>query len=390
MVPKPQPTPSVDVCVITTIHPPFNARIYTRELLALVEAGYSSALVAPWSMTPESDPRIFWVPLRSPKRRSERILHGWRTFRAASKVHAKAYHFHDLDFLPWALLLKWQKKVPVVYDCHENYPEEVRHNKLWIPRALRPVASGITRLFENFSVKQLKHVIVPVPSLQQRFGEFSGMRIQQVRNLARWNARKDLQHEKALIFTGGLLVSYGAQGLLEIMRELKRRGRSYPLIVVDRFESEALREEFRVAIEIESLPISIVPKVNPSEMDRLLSRAWIGLATEMDTPDRRLSLPTKLFEYMAMGLPVVASGIPHSREVVEASGNGIVVPPADWMCFTDAVERLWEDAAFRDQCRESGFKAVEGEFSWVHEQKRLVAYFATFLGAPTNTPEPVL
>lgn len=369
--------------MITTIHPPYDGRIYVRELMALVEAGYSLAMVAPWEKTERADPRVLWVPTGTPTRRLDRILHGWRTFRAALRIRAKAFHFHDVDFLPWALALKLFKRVPVVYDCHENYPEEILYNKPWIAKPLRAPLAFALRIFEDFSVRMLGQVIVPVPSIEEKFGRFRHVHMAQVRNLARWRANRELPHERALICTGSLSWSYGVDGLLEIGRELKRRGKDYPLILTERFPSPGARESFVKAVAEEGLAIRIQPKVAPGDMDKLLSQAWISLATELDTPDRSLSLPTKLFEYMAMGLPVVASNIPLSREVVESAECGLVVPAGDWKAFVDAIIRLWEDEALRERCREKGFAAIEGEFNWDLEQKKIQRFFAEAIGAPS-------
>src|SRR5262249_50742594 len=126
-------TAPFDVCVVTTIHSAYDARVYQRNTLALVERGYRVCLIAPWPRE-GVDERISFVSMAMPRNRRSRALHSWRTYRRAAATPARAYHFHDLDFLPFALRLAGRTGRPVVYDCHENYGAEIAHQKDWIPR----------------------------------------------------------------------------------------------------------------------------------------------------------------------------------------------------------------------------------------------------------------
>ena len=126
-----------DVCVITTIHSLFDARIYERSLESLVDYGFSASLISP-SQKPENLwIKHQWIYFPYSKRCLERIAHGNRTFRAAYKQQTRIYYFHDIDFILWAVLLKSFKHVSVVYDCNENNPREIAFHKEWIPFLFR-------------------------------------------------------------------------------------------------------------------------------------------------------------------------------------------------------------------------------------------------------------
>lgn len=369
----------VDICIITTIHSPFDARIYERELASLLESGFSVCLVSPWEKPDRPWMEHEWVTLASPKRRIDRLLHGVRTFLAACRQPARAYHFHDIDFLLFAVLLHRLKRVPVVYDCHENYPEEILFNRDWIPGWMRPALSRVTRSFENWAVRRLRHCVVVVPHQVERFSSL-GVSPVLVRNFAMWRARRDLTHEPALICTASLSLPYGAHVLLEIGRELRRRGIEIPLIVVDRFYTGEIRETFDRAIRTEKLNVRVHPKVRPKDMDQLLSRASIGLSVEQDLPNMGLGYHAKLFEYMAMGLPVVASDLRSNRKLVEDAGCGILVRADDAEAYVDAIERLLGNAATMEEFRENGFRAIERMYSWELEKVRLVGLYSGLLG----------
>jgi len=374
------------VCVVTTIHPPFNARIYERGVAALIEGGLKVTLVSPW-IKPET-PRFEhdWVTLPAPTNRATRLLHGLKTFVAAWKQPAQAYHFHDIDFLPWAVILKIGKGVPVVYDCHENYPEEIAYHKAWIPNPLRRPLSAVTRIVENWAVKRLGVCIAVVPHQVERFSRL-GVKTVLVRNFANWKPRPNLPHERALICTGTLSPPYGVNVLLDIGREMKLRELGVTLMVTDRFVSADLEQRFRETVSREELPIVIHQKVAPKDMDELVSKACIGLAAEQDTPEKRIALPAKLFEYMALGLPIIASDLPYTRGVVCSAGCGIVVRADDAKGYVDAATKLLGDPELFQRCRANGFNAIESTFTWTHEKEKLIELFRGLVGMASVEPE---
>jgi glycosyltransferase involved in cell wall biosynthesis len=103
----------------------------------------------------------------------------------------------------------------------------------------------------------------------------------------------------------------------------------------------------------------------------MVSGALAGLSLLQDVPNYRHSTPTKLYEYMAHGVPVVTTPLPLARELVEASGAGIVVPFDDAAATADAVMELWRDperaarmgAAGHDYARtHHDWRAMRGQF----------------------------
>ena len=106
---------------------------------------------------------------------------------------------------------------------------------------------------------------------------------------------------------------------------------------------------------------------NP-EAIRLISRAAVGLVPLLDVPNYRDSQPTKLLEYLAMGVPVVASDLPGTRELVESLNAVRLVPPGDAKSMAAAIEeslaRGWLRAAI-DQADE-----VRAKFRWPRQEVR--------------------
>jgi glycosyltransferase involved in cell wall biosynthesis len=372
----------IDVGIITTIHPPFDGRIYERTLAALIDSGLSVCLISPWKKPDRPWLAHEWVIISAPRKRLGRIRTDFQAFSAARKLPARAYYFHDLDFLPWAVALKYLKGRPVVYDCHENYPEEIRSNKGWIPPFLRPPISLLIRRLEDWAVKKLGVSVVVVPHQVERFSKL-GVRTVLVQNYPQWEPHPDLQHERALIYSGSISPAYGAAVLLGIGRELEKRNLDFPLIIVDRFSSGDLKAEFETAIRNENIPIIIRPPVKARDMDILLRQACLGLSTDQDSAEKRLARPTKIFEYMAMGLPVIASSLPNARDIIATAGCGVTVAPHLASEYVDAAVSLLEDPGRFRRFQENGFRAVATRYHWRFEQPKLSGLFKELVtGAP--------
>jgi glycosyltransferase involved in cell wall biosynthesis len=372
----------VDVCIVTTIHPPFDGRIYQKELQAYLEAGFTVALVCPWDAPAAVPNGLRWVTLPAAGSRISRLFHAAGAFRAARQVECRSYHIHDLDFLLWAVILKRVTGRPVIYDCHENYPEEILYNKPYIPAFVRRPIAAIVRVLENAAVRYLRYVIVVVPSLVERFSRVR-VRPALVRNFPAWQPQRNVHHDRAVICTGSLSAANGAFVLLEIARALKARSIDIDMLVTDRFQSTALKEEFCRAVQSERLPVTVIPKVHATEMGTVLSKACIGLSVEQDVPNMRMGYHTKLFEYMAFGLPVVSSNIDSNRDLVEAAKSGLLVPPTSGAAYADAICRLLADATLFEEQRENGFRAVESTFSWTVEKTRMLEFVrAVMVDAP--------
>ena len=371
-----------DVCVITTIHQPNDARIADRGIRLYTEAGLRTCVISTWPYTDLGVPREDWIQTRPLSSRADRPRLQVETFRAARRVKAKVYHFHDLDFLLWGVLLHRLHGRPVVYDCHEHYPEDILSAKAWIPPLLRRPLSATVRVVENWAVRRLHHCIVVVPSLVDRFAALGAAPVL-IRNFSRADAQPDLPHARALLYAGSISEAYGSATLLGIGRVLKGKGSPVPLIVPDRFAAPALRESFMATIAREGLPIEVVPQVPARELHRLMSRGAIGLVTYEPSPTMAHGMHAKFFDYMAAGLPIVAGDLANARGLIDSVENGVLVTPEDANAFVDESLRLLDDPARLERMRQNGFRAFTERFSWRLERDKLLAYIRE-LGASAS------
>jgi glycosyltransferase involved in cell wall biosynthesis len=120
------------------------------------------------------------------------------------------------------------------------------------------------------------------------------------------------------------------------------------------------------------------------ELDRngiasLLNRVQVGLAVLHPDEAYLTSLPTKLFEYMAAGIPVVVSDFPLWRNIVQGAGCGLLVDPFNVRDIAAAIEHLIRNPAEAEAMGQRGRRAAEEHFSWANEEQILLSFYSSLL-----------
>jgi len=97
--------------------------------------------------------------------------------------------------------------------------------------------------------------------------------------------------------------------------------------------------------------VVFVPEQPKKEIARFWSLCDVALVHLKRTEIFGTVIPSKIFEAMGMGLPILmASPWNEGCEIVQRYGAGLVIPPEDSSALTDAVMRLRDDEAFRRDC----------------------------------------
>lgn len=88
------------------------------------------------------------------------------------------------------------------------------------------------------------------------------------------------------------------------------------------------------------------------------------------------SQPNKMFEYMAGGLPVVASDFPFWRELLDTTGAGVCVDPMDINAIAQGISYLLDNPDIARRMGQSGMEAVAKIYRWDNEERKLVELYA--------------
>jgi glycosyltransferase involved in cell wall biosynthesis len=372
--------------IVTSIHSDFNVRIW-KHATAVAAAGHEVHLICPWAVA-DGEVRE-GVVLHPFKRAGSRLQRFWqiparvlpRVFRLAPRVDL--IHFHDFDLLP--LLAPLALYRPMVYDVHENYPEEMLV-KYWLPRPLRKPASLLTKWGQFLLALMVRNVVLVVPSQEAAFPSKYIRRVE-VRNYASRELVKQIADDydrrpDTVIFTGTQYESNGTLLLLEIAAKIREERAWVRFLVTDLFANEQQRREYleRVALLDLQDTVRVVPAVHYTRMMELLNQATIGIAPMLGLHKHRIGLPTKMIEYMAAGLPVVTSDLPIKREIIEETGAGLLAKAGDVESFANAICRLVDDRSYARRLGENGRKAVWDSYCWESQMAALLSFYDEILG----------
>jgi glycosyltransferase involved in cell wall biosynthesis len=366
---------------LTTVHPRDDSRIRSKEVASVAKAFRSVGLYVQDRQGHEIDSQFSYaITDTGPRlpRLSRMTLGGWRMFRAVLAARPKVAHFHDPELLPWAILLKLAG-IKIVYDVHEDMPEQVKHNPglpRWAQRLLPPfvafaewVAGKIfdgfavptqtiadrfprkkTVLVRNFPILDELHVPNAAP-MDQRPPHFAYVGyISEVRNIfGMMNAVSRLQNEAARLRLVGSFAISQTEGRARSMKE-------WHSSVI--FEGWASRER----------------------VGQILGEVRAGLVVLKPVEHEMLTLPIKLFEYMAAGLPVIASDFPLWRSIVEGANCGLLVDPLEPASIATAMQWVLDHPDEALEMGRRGRRAVETDFNWEPEAERLIDFYRNHLG----------
>lgn len=97
--------------------------------------------------------------------------------------------------------------------------------------------------------------------------------------------------------------------------------------------------------------------------------------------------PTKLFEYMAMGRPIVASALGQIAEVIEHGRTGWLVPPGDAEALARAIESMARDAELRSRLGQAARREAELRYTWDAHVRRILGALRNLRTRAAAPPE---
>lgn len=349
-----------------------------REARSLTRAGYSVTVVA------EARPGLaeFEVRAMAHVKRIRRrgpnvpglrfVLYRELLRRAVEQTRPQILHAHDADALQSVGPAAGRLRVPFLYDSHELWLARSRRGRSWLYDRL---AVLYWWLIERRYVPRAAAVIVANPPVAPELTRRYGVEVVAVPNYP--EKSRDRVHREIRSLPGGDRVPGAAPIILYLGGIMPDRGIEQVLHALSKLPSGHFvclgsgPDDFRASLNREARERGVVdrfhllPAVPPEEVVAYSRSATVGVSVVQPYPlSYRLALPNKVFQYMAAGVPVVASDFPHLREVVEGSEAGNVVDPTDPEAIANALRRYLSDPAAARAAGARGRLAVEERYHW--------------------------
>ena len=366
------------VVVCTIVHHPADARIYHRQIRALVEAGHQVTYVAPAEAEtfpaerPWPELRVIAIP-RAVGRRRLGALTAARRELARLAPTADLLLIHDPELL--LALPPRRIRPPTVWDVHEDTAAALS-TKAWLPSVLRPPAAGAVHAAERIAERRL-HLILAEQGYVPRFSHPHPV-VPNTTYVPETAAPPDPPDGKQrVVYVGHLSPDRGVAEMIELAGRLRPRGISVELIGPADARARAMIEPAR-AQGLVRWP-GFVPNDQAMPM---VDGALAGLSLLQDEPNFRHSLPTKVVEYMARGVPVVTTPLPAAAELASKYECGFVVPFGDPRAAADAVLTLAGDASLRAKMGSRGHEAAKESLGWPADAQAFVAQLESWARTP--------
>jgi len=360
------------VCILTSVHPPFDVRIFHKEAKSLVKAGYDVTLIAQHDKEEIVD-GVKIINLQKPRNRIERMTKTVsELYQKALRVDADIYHFHDPELMPIGLKLRKRGK-RVIFDIHEDTRQQIIL-KGYIPSGLRKLLSRAYASYEDYACRKFSALITPQEKMTEYYRNLNLTEtIENFVDLSLYPKRTVDFTKPVLLHAGGLSVDRGLYSMINAAKCLKCDF----VFNVAGFLSNSLD---RTSLH----PLTYLGYLNQKDLVNVYSKSNIGIILYNNVGQYWMAGAVKCYEYMANAMPIIMPDFGEWVQFNEVCRCGINVDVQNGKNVADAVHYL---IAYPEKARamgENGRRWVEKKYSWQAAFRKLDYLYQQVLTAPVG------
>lgn len=340
--------------------------------LLMAEEGLDVTVVGRASPSPLPDamPGITLERIRIPFRKGPAmyLMFNFRLFLRLLSGRFGILVASDLDTLVPCYLISRLFRKKLIYDSHEYFTGQYGLRE-------RRFKHFAWKYAERKTVPKIRFVITVSDSIAALYREEYGVDPVVVRNAApsvkhlvpRERSELGAGKDELLVILQGAGIN-GGRGAGELISAVPMTtGVKIVIIgsgdIIDSLRKKVLESEARNRI-------IFLPRMQWEEMMRYTMCCDAGMSLDTDTCiNQRFSLPNKMFDYLAAGLPVVVSPLPEVSALVSRYGCGIVLSEVSPEAIAEKLQQLADDRDLLLQLR-TGADRARSELNWEKEKVR--------------------
>lgn len=374
--------PASRIVHLTSVHPRHDNRILHKQCVSLHDNGWDVTLVVADGKGHDIVSGVKIDDVGGPRNRLLRMLvTPWRVLARALELRAAAYHLHDPELLPVAMILKAMRKT-VIFDSHEHYPRDML-SKPYLHPVLRQPVSKAYAFVERLLCSQVDAVVAANPWIKEHFEDFHP-NVEHVDNYPRADefltSKDSGANVGGICYVGYLTVQRGVLQMVKAMEHVKADVR---LTLAGEFEDKATEDQARAMAGWRR--VDAVGYLDRKDVTPLLGRSRVGLVVLHPEPNFVELHSTKLFEYMGAGMPAVASDFPTWQNIVDEVGCGICVDPLDPIAIARAIDEIISNPQEAASMGKRGRDAVVEKYNWENEESKLLMLYERLVGLQFRT-----
>ena len=363
---------SIKITHLTSAHPRYDTRIFIKMCSSLAKKqNYKVSLIVADDKGDEVKNRVNIFDVGKKNGRLNRILKTTKNvYKKALEINSDIYHIHDPELIPIGLRLKKMGK-KVIYDAHEDVALQIL-SKSYMNIILRKILSESFLIFEKFAFKRFDYIITATSHIRDKFAKINQncMDINNYPKLEEFEFdSKPKQKENAVCYIGSIAE---VRGIKEIVHAMEFVG-DIKLLLAGDFREKDVESEVKTYNgwgKVEEL--GFLGRVGVADV---VNRSKAGLVTLHPIVNYQDALPVKMFEYMASGLPVIASNISLWQGIIDDAKCGLCVDPMNPKAIADAIEYIMTHPVEAKIMGENGKKAVIEKYNWGIEEKKLFSIY---------------
>lgn len=364
----------MNVAHLTSAHPRDDVRIFLKECRSLSRMGHDVTLVVADGLGAQQIDGVNIVDVGASQGRTYRMLRArQRVLTAALELRADVYHLHDPELLTLCAPLA-RRGYRVLFDAHEDVPKQIL-SKHYLPAPLRKLIAWGYAGYERHVCTRIDGVIAATPIIRDKFLKFTPNTVD-VNNyplLGELDAPPAAQRGQGdICYIGGIA---SIRGIRELVGATALCRQPVHLHLVGQFSEPEVEAEIKACAAWTH--VTHWGRQDRHGVRDVLSRSRIGLVTLHPTANYLESLPIKMFEYMAAGLPVIASDFPLWRSIITEANCGVCVDPLKPQEIALAIDALLTDPSRAHELGENGRRAIQERFNWKIEEGKLRSLYAS-------------
>jgi glycosyltransferase involved in cell wall biosynthesis len=327
--------------------------------------------------------RVSQLPLLPRKLNSlmmKTTFHDEQWYRLVSQLVRKRQidilHVHDLPMVGTALRVGKRYGLPVIADLHENYPAALEYYQPdelpWYKRMLAFLdAKPRWQAYEKRCALQADHVLVVVDEAEERLIKLGipPSKVTVIENTLDVDYFTGIELDKDLIaqYRDDFMISYiggfggchrGLDTVVKAMLKVLEEIPSAKLVLVGRGPIKPVLEAMVIERSLEE-HVTFIDWQPFEKVPSFIKASQVCLVPHQSNPHTEATSPHKLFQYMIMGKPVVASTCKPLKRVVQETGSGLVFQAGDSESLAQTILKLKDE-----KLRDAGRQAVLEKYNW--------------------------
>ncbi len=365
--------PKIKVCHLSSAHRNTDRRIFEAECTSLAKAGYEVYLIGQGKSRIQNDVKV--IGLKKSKNRVDRMVRLTRyVYRKALSLDCDVYHLHDPELLLYALKLKKHGK-KVIFDSHEFYTAQIPEKK-YLPKPFMKIFGKIYGIYEGYILKRIDGAICPCTIQGENPFEGKCKYTALVNNtpvLGEFYEKYDPSVKKigsSICCIGNLSYARGITNLIKAAYMADAR-----LYLGGMFCSDDYKRS------VESMPeyscVTYLGYLDRNQVRQTLSQCSVCVSNTLNIGQYNHcdNLPTKVYESMAFGIPVIISDSPYVREVMSKYPFGKVIDPMDIEGTANAIRYVLDHPDRAKEMGEEGRRAIKEMLNWSVDEEQLLKLY---------------